>query len=207
MLDRRAVVTGLAAATLARQARAAALVTPQEMLGPFYPEHPLPDHDFDMTHIRGTPGRARGEIIEVLGQLVHRDGAPVRNAEIEVWQANAAGRYRSPVDTNPAPLDPGFQGYARLLSAADGGFRLLTIKPGAYPAAIGMRTPHIHFQVRTRDFRLATQMYFPGEPLNATDPLLSTLPARHLNPAAVMAHEELGAAGLKRYRWDVVLLG
>jgi len=206
MLDRRTVVVGLTAAAVARGARAAELhATPQEMIGPFYPAHPLPDHDFDLTRIRGHNARARGQIIELVGRVVRPDGAPVRNASIEVWQANAAGKYRHPDDTNPAPLDPDFQGYARLLSGRDGSFRLLTIKPGRYPAPIGMRAPHIHFDIQSREYRLATQMYFPGEPLNATDPLFSTLSARHLDPDLVVAHEEIGAPGLSRFRWNVVL--
>lgn len=207
MLDRRSVVVGLTAAAVARHASAAAPlpVTPQEMLGPFYPEHPLADHDFDLTQIRGHSARARGQIVELVGRVLGRDGTPISNAAVEIWQANAAGRYRHPNDTNTAPLDPDFQGYARLLSGPDGSFRIVTIKPGAYPAPIGMRAPHLHFDVQSRNCRLATQMYFPGEPLNATEPLLSTLSARHLNPALVMAHKEHGSAGLTRFRWDLVL--
>lgn len=206
MPDRRTVVMGLTAAAVSRGAAALSLpVTPQEMLGPFYPEHPLPDHDFDLTHIPGHSGRARGQVIELVGQVLRHDGTPVRNASIEVWQANAAGKYRHPNDTNPAPLDPDFQGYARLRSGRDGSFRLLSIKPGAYPAPIGMRAPHVHFDIQSANCRLSTQMYFPGEPLNATDPLLSTLPARHLNPVLVIARKENGSPGLTRFRWDVVL--
>ena len=206
MLDRRTVVAGLAASALTRTRAAAALpVTPQEMLGPFYPQHPLSDHDFDLTRIRGHSHRARGQVVELLGRVLRADGTPVRNAEIEVWQANAAGKYRHPNDTHPAAIDPDFQGYARLLSGSDGSFRLLTIKPGPYPSPIGIRTPHIHFDVQSRNCRLATQMYFPGEPLNATDRLLSTMPARQLNPALVMSREEQGPPGVMRLRWDIVL--
>jgi protocatechuate 3,4-dioxygenase, beta subunit len=206
LLNRRTVVMGLTAAAVSRPGRSAPLpVTPQEMLGPFYPEHPLRDHDFDLTRISGHTDRARGPMIEVVGRVLRHDGTPVPSAAIEVWQANAAGRYRHPSDSNPAPLDPDFQGYARLQSDRDGSFRLLSIKPGAYPAPIGMRAPHVHFDIQSGNCRLSTQMYFPGEPLNATDPLLSTLPARHLNPALVMAHQETGSSGLTRFRWDVVL--
>ncbi len=206
MLDRRTVVICLTASAVSREVAASPLpVTPQEMLGPFYPEQPLPDHDFDLTRIRGHSGRARGQTIELIGRILRRDGTQVANAAIEVWQANAAGKYRHPNDTNPAPLDPDFQGYARLRSGRDGSFRMLSVKPGGYPAPIGLRAPHVHFDVQSGNCRLATQMYFPGEPLNATDPLLSTLPARHLNPALVMAREENGSPGLRRFRWDVVL--
>ena len=208
MLDRRTVVVGLTVgAMLQSQSAAAALhVTPQEMLGPFYPAHPLQDHDFDMTRVSGHRGRARGEIIEIVGRVLQPNGSPVKHAAIEIWQANAAGKYRHPDDVNPAPLDPDFQGYARLISGVDGSFRLLTVKPGSYPAPIGIRTPHVHFEIRSREFRLATQLYFPGESLNAVDPLLASMPARHLNPALVMAHEEDGSPGVKRFRWDAVLI-
>ena len=206
MLDRRTVVMGLPAAAISWQARSAPLsVTPQEMLGPFYPVHPLRDHDFDLTRVSGHTRRARGHMIEVVGRVLRHDGTPIRNAAIEVWQANAAGRYRHPNDTNAAPLDPDFQGYARLRSDHDGSFRLLSIKPGAYPAPIGMRAPHVHFEIQSDNCRLSTQMYFPDEPLNATDPLLSTLSARLLNPTLVLAHQESGSSGLTRFRWDVVL--
>ena len=122
MLDRRTLVLGLTAATVSGRASAAALlpVTPQEMLGPFYPEHPLPDHDFDLTRIHGHSSRARGEVIELVGRVLRRDGTAVPNATVEVWQANAAGRYRHPSDTSSALIDPDFQGYAKLLSGKDG---------------------------------------------------------------------------------------
>ena len=208
MLDRRTLFLGLSAATMGARARGAATrpVTPQEMLGPFYPEHPLADHDFDLTLIHGHRDRAHGEVIEIIGRVLRSDGTLVRNAAIEVWQANAAGKYRHPNDVNPAPLDPDFQGYARLVSGGDGEFRVSTVKPGSYPAPIGIRTPHVHFEIQSQEFRLATQMYFPREPLNATDPLLSTMAARHLNPALVMANEESGSSGPRRFRWDVVLM-
>lgn len=207
MLHRRWVLTGLTAATAMRATASVPLQpTPQEMPGPFYPEHPLPDHDFDLTRIRGGAGRARGEVIEVIGRVLRPDGTPVGRARIEVWQANAAGRYRNPNDTNSAPLDSNFQGYASLSSARDGSFRLVTVRPGAYPAPIGLRAPHIHFEIHSSEYRLGTQMYFAGEPHNAADPLLSTMPARRQNPNLVTARETAPSNGLRRYRWDVVLL-
>lgn len=208
MIDRRTVVLGLTAAAASREARSASPlhITPQEMAGPFYPEHPLPDHDYDLTHVRGHSNRARGEVIELVGRVLQSNGTPVRGAAVEVWQANAAGRYRNPNDSNPAPLDPDFQGYARLLSGRDGSFRLLTVKPGAYPSIIGLRSPHIHFDIHSADYRLVTQMYFAGEAHNAADPLLSTMPARHQNPDLVIAKEASGSPGLRLFRWDVVLM-
>jgi|SRR6185312_10850404 protocatechuate 3,4-dioxygenase beta subunit len=210
MIDRRSVVSGLFATAVAPRLIAATTsrlpVTPQEILGPYYPEHPLPDHDLDLTHVRGHAGKARGQVIELIGRVLRPDGGAIRNADIQVWQANAAGRYRNPNDHHPAPLDPNFQGYARIVSGRDGTFRLLTIMPGPYPdPSGGMRTRHIHFDIHSVDFRLVTQMYFPGESLNATDRFLSTMSARRQNPALVMAREEKGSAGVRRFRWDVVL--
>jgi protocatechuate 3,4-dioxygenase beta subunit len=208
MFDRRSVLSGIAASTITGRVAAATRlpVTPQEVVGPYYPEHPLPDHDFDLTHIDGHAGRAQGQMMELVGRVVRADGTPVRNADIQVWQANAVGKYRHPDDHNPAPLDPDFQGYAHISSGPDGSFRLLTVKPGPYPSGnLGMRTPHIHFDIHSAEYRLVTQMYFPGEPLNATDAFLSTMHARHLNPSLVMSHEEAASAGLRRFRWDVVL--
>ena len=125
-----------------------------------------------------------------------------------MWQANAAGRYTNPVDHNPAPLDPNFLGVVSFGVAADGSYRLRTVKPGAYPEPSGtLRTPHIHFDVTNADYRLVTQMYFPGETLNAKDILLSTLAARRRNPdAAICKPTTSSEPGIKAFTFDLVLL-
>ena len=136
--------------------------TPSGDLGPFYPvEHPL-DTDFDLTRLRDGGPRARGPIIEVAGRVLARDGTPQANARLELWQANAAGRYAHPGDTRAdAALDPNFQGYADVQADADGHFRILTVRPGLYPVdGLFQRSPHIHFDIRGRQRRLVTQMYF-----------------------------------------------
>ena len=141
-------------------------------------------HGFDLTRIPRHPGRALGQVIELSGRVLNVDGSPVKGAALEIWQANAAGRYANPIDKNPAPLDPNFQGVALLHTTAQGRYRILTVKPGAYPdPSGGMRTPHIHFDVTSDDYRLVAQMYFPGEALNEKDILMSTMPARHRDPA------------------------
>jgi protocatechuate 3,4-dioxygenase beta subunit len=100
-------------------------------------------------------------------------GYPVPGARLEIWQANTHGRYTHPSDTNPAPLDPHFEGFAVLTTDAEGRYRFKTIKPGAYPAGPDrMRPPHMHFEVTGQRTRLVTQLYFAGEPLNDTDPFL-----------------------------------
>jgi protocatechuate 3,4-dioxygenase beta subunit len=136
--------------------------TPSGDLGPFYPiERPL-DTDFDLTRVRDGGPRALGQIIEISGRVLARDGTPQANARLEIWQANAVGRYAHPGDTHTdAPLDPNFQGYADVQADADGGFRILTVRPGLYSVdGLFERSPHIHFDIRGRQRRLVTQMYF-----------------------------------------------
>lgn len=152
--------------------------TPEQELGPFYPVRLPADQDADLTVIAGKETRALGTIIYLSGRVTSRSGEPVANAELEIWQANAAGRYTHPGDNNPQPADLNFDGYARIHTDADGRYRLKSIKPGAYPAAPGwMRPPHIHFDVRGKTNRLVTQMYFDGEELNAKDRFIERLSA------------------------------
>lgn len=177
--------------------------TSADDLGPFYPvAHPA-DQDFDLTMVAGRDGRAAGQLLYVSGRVLDRSGEPIADAEIELWQANAAGRYTHPGDSSTAPLDPNFDGYAKIRTAADGSYRIRTIKPGEY----GARTPHIHFDVRGRQTRLITQMYFEGEPRNETDGLLKdrsadakkTLISRYGSPSGAQEPTALVA------HWDVVL--
>ena len=148
--------------------------TPDQILGPFYPLKTF-DQNADLTRLPGRPGRAEGQILNVMGRVLSLKGEPVRNAKVEIWQANAHGRYTHPSDTNPAPLDPNFEGSAVLTADDDGRYRFKTIKPAAYPAGPNrMRPAHIHFQVSGRQDRLVTQMYFAGDPYNDTDRFLQT---------------------------------
>ena len=152
--------------------------TPGEILGPFYPVLKHGDAGTDLTRLPGKPGRAGGQLIHVMGRILNVDGQPVRGARVELWQANAQGRYTHPSDTNPAPLDPNFEGFAAQTTDAEGRYRFKTIKPGAYPASgTWMRPPHLHFDVTGKINRIVTQMYFPGEPLNDKDLLLQNLRA------------------------------
>jgi protocatechuate 3,4-dioxygenase beta subunit len=129
-------------------------------------------------------------------------GNPVRGARIELWQANAAGRYSHPADTNDAPLDPNFQGFAALISGRDGGYRYTTVKPGAYPDGDNSpRPPHIHLDVAGRTDRLVTQMLFPGEALNETDDVVPEWARARLTATAMRQ----SAAGALRYEWDIIL--
>jgi protocatechuate 3,4-dioxygenase beta subunit len=164
---------------LAQSARAR---TPDQILGPFYPVAKTPDSVGDLTHLPGRPGRAEGQVLNVMGRVLNIKGEPVSGAKLEVWQANTYGRYTHPADTNPAQLDPNFDGFAVLKSDAEGRYKFKTIKPGAYPAGPGIvRPPHIHFRLSGHDDELVTQLYFDGEPLNEQDRFLqSVLPDRRV---------------------------
>jgi protocatechuate 3,4-dioxygenase beta subunit len=144
-------------------------------LGPFYPVVKPPNQGADLTTIPGKPGRAAGQVIHVMGPVLNLAGQPVQGARVEIWQANTHGRYTHPSDTNPAPLDPNFEGFAVLTTDVEGRYRFKTIKPGAYPAGPDLiRPPHIHYEVTGKINRLVTQMYFVGEPLNDKDPFLQS---------------------------------
>lgn len=149
-------------------------VTPSETEGPFYPITPQKDLDFDLTTIDGKDGMAKGQVVFIHGQVIDQDSKPVEGATVDIWQANAAGRYRHPHDPNPAPLDPRFQGWAIVQSGKKGMFQFKTIVPGSYPVnKEWVRPPHIHFKVSKRGYsELITQMYFPENELNNSDRLL-----------------------------------
>lgn len=168
--------------------------------------------DADLT--RQHPGEPLGERITVTGRVRDRAGRPVRGQLVEIWQANASGRYAHERDRHPAPLDPNFTGAGRCLTDDEGRYAFTTVRPGAYPwrnHVNAWRPAHIHFSLFGTAFaqRLVTQMYFPGDPLFPYDPILQAV----TDPAA---RERLVAAydpTLSRpewslgYRWDIVLDG
>lgn len=180
-LSRRHIVTGMIVGAgwiaTGRVASAACALTSHQIDGPFYPQA-IKDHDWDLTTVSGGTGRAEGEVIEVTGQVLDAKCRPLPGSVLEVWQANVRGRYNHPGDKlTDRPLDPNFQGYARLATDKDGRYRFLTIIPGSYPA-IGdwVRPPHIHFTAHAPfNPSVTTQMYFAGEPLNDKDLLLAPL--------------------------------
>ena len=183
-----------------------------EVTGPLLGDGRVAALDHDLTRQHG--GEPLGERIVVTGRLLDGDGRPVPGTLVEVWQANAAGRYRHEVDRHPAPLDPNFSGAGRCLTDASGSYRFVTVKPGAYPWRNhdnAWRPAHIHFSVFGRSFtqRLITQMYFPGDPLLAHDPIYHSVP----DPAArgrLVARFDLAATQPEwalGYRFDVVVGG
>ena len=192
----------------ARVAAAADLLrrTPTQTSGPFYPLQKPLDRDADLTLIKGHSQRAAGQVVHVVGHVRNAAGEPVAGARIEIWQANAHGRYTHPNDSNPAPLDPNFEGYASLTTDEQGRYRFKTIKPGAYPAGASVRPPHIHFDVTGRKDKLITQMYFPGEARNADDSVIANArDRRDLLIAEVGPPGEGLEADAWLARWDIVL--
>jgi protocatechuate 3,4-dioxygenase beta subunit len=146
--------------------------------GPVFGESTIGPLDNDLT--KQHDGEPIGERITVSGRVLDDAGRPIRGALVEIWQANACGRYRHEVDQHPAPLDPNFSGAGRCLTDDEGRYRFTTIKPGAYPWGNhpnAWRPAHIHFSLFGRAFeqRLVTQMYFPGDPLFPYDPIFNAI--------------------------------
>ena len=183
-------------------------ITPPQIVGPFYPVTERPDLAANLARPSGSAAEARGQLLYLTGRVFTCSGEPVPHARIEIWQANAAGRYAHPDDPNPAPLDPNFEGFAIQNTDAEGRYRFKTIKPGAYPTNTPnwVRPPHLHFEVTGKVNRLVTQMYFPGEALNDKDLLLQNLRnnrdgaiAKVLPPTADVEPES------RIVVWDIVL--
>lgn len=181
--------------------------TPGQILGPFYPMTRTMNETGDLTRVPGRTGRAEGQILQVTGTVRSGSGAPLRGVKIEVWQANALGRYNHPSDRNPAPLDPNFEGFGVVATDEEGRYRFTTIKPAAYPI-IGtdtVRPAHIHFDIMGRYDRIVTQMYFEGDPYNEKDRFLQSIarPERLIaKPAPLQADAE---AGSQAVMFDLVL--
>lgn len=189
-------------------------VDPEEIerCGPCFGETDVDPLDADLT--AGHAGEPIGERIIVTGRVLDAAGRPVAGQLLEIWQANAAGRYRHPHDQHPAPIDPNFTGAGRCLTAPDGSYRFLTIKPGPYPwrnHRNAWRPAHIHFSVfgTALTQRLVTQMYFPGDPLFGLDPIYQSIvdPATRARLIAGYDHELTQPEYATGYRWDIVLTG
>jgi protocatechuate 3,4-dioxygenase beta subunit len=183
-----------------------------ELTGPLFGSNLVQPQDADLT--RQHASEPLGERIIVHGRVLDEGGRPVPHALVEMWQANAAGRYRHANDRHDAPLDPNFTGCGRALTDADGRYRFVTIRPGAYPwknHPNAWRPAHLHFSLFGQAFcsRLVTQMYFPGDPLLPFDPMLLSLQDERARDRLVAAFDwdstvpdfALG------YRFDIVLRG
>ncbi len=195
-LSRRAVVSSAATAfaLLPLPGLGAGLVaTPRQTAGPFYPQVKPLDSDADLVRVAGQAEPAAGILTDVLGRVLDPAGKPVADALVEIWQCDAFGHYHHRLDAarRGGRADPGFQGYGRTVTAADGGYRFRTIRPVAYPG----RTPHIHFAVAAPGFSLTTQMYVAGEALNETDFILSRIRDPEERARVIVPLEPAGAGG------------
>lgn len=188
-------------------------LTLSELTGPGPAISAVTPEDADLTRNAGTGGEAIGQRIIVTGRVLDEGGAPVPETLIEVWQANAAGRYLHRSDSWPAPIDPHFLGMGRCLTDERGVYRFLSVRPGAYPwrnHPNAWRPSHIHVSLfgPAAPSRLVTQMYFPDDPLHALDPIFNSVPeGARCRLIAAYDHEVTEAEWALGYRFDVVLRG
>src|SRR5215203_6054890 len=186
--------------------------TLSELTGPVYGHNAIQEDDNDLT--KQHAGEPLGERIIVHGHVLDEDARPIPNTLIEIWQANAAGRYRHHADQHPAPLDPNFTGAGRLVTDDKGYYRFVSIKPGAYPwrnHPNAWRPAHIHLSLLGRSFlqRLVTQMYFPGDPLFPFDPIFNSIEDESARARMVSRFdlENTIPEWALCYRFDIVLRG
>jgi protocatechuate 3,4-dioxygenase beta subunit len=188
--------------------------TLSETTGPLFGDIKLERGENDLTRNAASGKEAMGERIIVVGKVMDENEKPIPNTLIEIWQANAAGRYQHPVDQHNAPLDPNFTGAGRCVTNERGEYRYLTIKPGAYPwlnHPNAWRPAHIHLSLFGPSFatRLVTQFFFPGDPLIPMDPILNSIPSRsgRRRLMASYAHDVSEPEYALGYRFDIVLRG
>ncbi len=202
--------------TVSRSPRQRLVPLPQtlsELTGPVYGDGDVEPLDSDLTRNAVRNGEPIGERIIVVGRVLDDDGRPIPNALVEIWQANAAGRYIHKNEVHDAPLDPNFTGAGRCLTNAQGEYRFVTIRPGAYPWGNhdnAWRPAHIHLSIFGRNFlqRLVTQMYFPGDPLLPLDPIYNGVPEEaRQRLISQYAHDVTEPAWALGFRFDVVLRG
>ena len=170
--ERRTLLSLLAcglAYTIPQIAFGANLLTPSQMMGPFYPDKIPLDHDNDLTSVTGNDGIAAGDISNLVGRVLNPHGQPIVNAQIEIWQCDSFGQYKHPRDGGGR--DQAFQGYGRTRSSNKGEYRFKTIKPVRYSG----RTPHIHMRIESKNANLTTQLYVKGERLNNRDFILNAI--------------------------------
>jgi protocatechuate 3,4-dioxygenase, beta subunit len=188
--------------------------TLSELTGPVYGADALQPLDDDLTRNAVKNGQPIGERIIVTGRVLDENNRPVPNALLEIWQANACGRYHHKVDQHDAPLDPNFSGTGRCLADENGEYHFTTIRPGAYPwrnHENAWRPAHIHFSLFGVNFlqRLVTQMYFPGDPLLSLDPIYNGVPDENGRQRLIAsyAHDVTRPEWALGFRFDIVLCG
>jgi protocatechuate 3,4-dioxygenase, beta subunit len=183
-----------------------------ELWAPVFGHRDVGEAEADLTIQHA--GEPLGQRMTVGGRVLDGQGRPVAGQLVEIWQANAGGRYWHQRDQHPAPLDPNFTGAGRCLTGPDGSYRFTTIRPGAYPWRNHLnawRPAHIHFSLFGTDFtqRLVTQMYFPGDPLFELDPIFQSVtdPEARESLVAAYDHDLTEPEFSAGYRWDIVLTG
>jgi len=209
VMRRRELLLGASAVALAASlpdamAQSSGLVvTPGQTEGPFYPVTFPADMDNDLVRVQGQQAQALGQVTHLSGRVLNKRGEPVRGATVEIWQCDANGIYNHPRQPGLQRRDAAFQGYGRT-EAPDGGYTFRTIRAVAYPG----RTPHIHFKVHAPGAgRLTTQMYFAGEPQNATDGVLSRIRNARARDSVIVRLEAADAIepGALKGTFDIVL--
>jgi protocatechuate 3,4-dioxygenase, beta subunit len=203
-LDRRTVLAQLLAAAAGvplALGETRLTATPEQTAGPFYPDEKPLDRDADLTRISGRRAPAAGQIVYLSGRILDVFGRPVEGARVEIWQANAHGRYVHPWDNSRRPLDPNFQGFGLQTTDAQGRYRFKTVKPGAYDS----RPPHIHVGIAGGADELTTQIYFPGEPLNDRDGIFRSTRDRESLIARIVPPREAVEDGALVLQWDAVI--
>jgi protocatechuate 3,4-dioxygenase beta subunit len=220
LIGRRELIVGGMGALLVSGARAQPplagqprlVVTPPQIEGPFYPyDHP-PETDTDLVRLSSDDAPALGEVVHFFGSVRSFGGRPVRDALVELWQADSLGKYRHPRDTSGPARDPRFQGYGRAITDETGSFRFRTIRPPAYrivPEREDLRAPHFHLGISTRGIRrLTTQLYIEGEPLNETDYWLHMVadPAQRASLIRPIEDGSTIERNAKRIQYDIVLI-
>jgi protocatechuate 3,4-dioxygenase alpha subunit len=178
--------------------------TPPQTVGPFFY-----DSLFSVPMYAVAGPAVSGEAVVVEGRVLDGAGRPVDDAVVEIWQANAAGRYRHPLDRRDLPLEEGFVGFGRAATDGDGFYRLLTVVPGSVPAPDGReQAPHLNVHVFARGLldRLSTRVYFQGQPANETDPVLATVPAERRETLVAQSSGQADE-GRPVYHFDIVLQG
>jgi protocatechuate 3,4-dioxygenase beta subunit len=188
--------------------------TLSELTGPVYGQESVQPGDGDLTTNAGRGGEAIGERIIVTGRVLEEDGRPVPNTLVEVWQANAAGRYPHKRDQHDAPHDPNFTGAGRCMTNEKGEYQFVSIRPGPYPWGNhynAWRPSHIHYSLFGQAFvtRLVTQMYFPGDQLLPLDPIYNGIPDEKARQRLIakFAHDVSDPGRALGYRFDIVLRG
>lgn len=187
--------------------------TPSGTVGPFFPPHFFRPGDNDLTILTPDAPAAVGERIHIFGHLYEADRVPRWNSIIEIWQADAHGRFAHPNDPQAALADPHFIGWGRRASEADGYFDFITVKPGGFddPLARATRAPHINLSITGSGLmrRLTTTLFFPDEAANAADPVFAAVTDAALRPRLILqaASSDKAPAGIRSYRIDIVLQG